>query len=55
MVDRSRTVITYRYECWRALSAGVIETAGTIFLQLIAVRCYYAGSLAWSLVAAVWG
>jgi hypothetical protein len=38
MVDHSRTAITYRYECWRALSAGVIEAAGTIFLLLIAVR-----------------
>jgi hypothetical protein len=45
MVDRDRTAITYRYECWRALSAGVIEAAGTIFLLLIAVREYKAGPL----------
>ena len=51
MVDRSRTDITYRYECWRALAAGVIETAGTIFLLLIAVRYYHAGPLAKALVA----
>jgi hypothetical protein len=51
MVDRSRTAITYRYECWRALSAGVIEAAGTIFLLLIAVRYYHAGPLAKALVA----
>ena len=51
MVDRSRTAITYRYECWRALSAGVIEAAGTIFLLLIAVRCYHAGPFAKALIA----
>ena len=51
MVDRSRTAITYRYECWRALSAGVIEAAGTIFLLLIAVRYYHAGPLAKAMIA----
>ena len=38
MLDRSRTAITYRYECWRAVRAGVLEAAGTVFLLLIAVR-----------------
>jgi MFS family permease len=47
----SRTGLTYRYECWRAISAGVIETAGTTFLLLIAVRGYQAGALAKALVA----
>ena len=51
MVDRDRTAITYRYECWRALPAGVIEAAGTIFLLLIAVRCYQAGPLAKAMIA----
>lgn len=51
MVDCDRTAITYRYECWRALPAGVIEAAGTTFLLLIAVRCYQAGPLAKAMVA----
>jgi hypothetical protein len=51
MVDRDRTAVTYRCECWRALSAGVIEAAGTIFLLLIAVRYYKTGPLAKAMVA----
>ena len=51
MVNRDRTAVTYRCECWRALPAGVIEAAGTIFLLLIAVRCYHAGPLAKALIA----
>jgi hypothetical protein len=51
MVDSNHTAVTYRYECWRALSAGVIEAAGTIFLLLIAVRYYHAGPLAKALIA----
>ena len=51
MVDRSRTAITYRYECWRALPAGVIEAAGTVFLLLIAVRHYHAGPMAKAMIA----
>jgi MFS family permease len=47
----NRTVITYRYERWRALSAGVLEVAATIFLLLIAVRWYNAGPLAKALIA----
>ena len=50
MPDASRTVLTYRYERWRALSAGILETAGGTFLLLIAVRWYHAGSLAKALV-----
>ena len=52
MPDASRTALTYRYERWRALSAGILETAGTTFLLLIAVRYYQAGSSAKALVAA---
>lgn len=52
MPDESRTSLTYRYERWRALAAGILETAGSIFLLLIAVRWYQAGSLAKALVAA---
>ncbi len=51
MLDHSRTAITYRYECWRAVPAGVIEAAGTVFLLLIAVRHYQAGPLAKAMVA----
>lgn len=43
--------MTYRYEMWRALASGVLETAGTTFLLLIAVRWFHAGSLAKALVA----
>jgi len=48
----SRTVLTYRYERWRALSAGVLETASATFLLLIAVRWFEAGALSKALVAA---
>ena len=51
MLDRSRTATTYRYECWRAVPAGVLEAAGTVFLLLIAVRHYHAGPLAKAMVA----
>lgn len=47
-----RTAQTYRLEKWRALSAGVLETAATTFLLLIAVRWFHAGSFAKALVAA---
>src|SRR5436190_3979516 len=46
-----RTAITYRFERWRALAAGILEVAGTIFLLLIAVRWFQAGPLAKALVA----
>ena len=51
MVNRNRTAVTYRYECWRAPAAGVIEAAGTIFLLLIAVRWFQAGPFAKAMVA----
>jgi hypothetical protein len=47
-----RTAITYRYERWRALSSGIMESAGTTFLLLIAVRAYHSGALWKSAVAA---
>jgi MFS family permease len=37
------TAITYRYERWRALSSGILESAGTTFLLTIAVRGYHSG------------
>lgn len=46
-----RTAITYRYELRRALAGGVLEAAATLFLLLIAVRWFRAGSLAKALVA----
>ena len=47
-----RTAITYRYERWRALSSGILESAGTTFLLLIAVRAYHSGAFWKSAVAA---
>ena len=52
MPEANRTAITYRYERWRALSSGILETAGATFLLLIAVRWFEAGALNKSLVAA---
>jgi len=51
MPDAKRTALTYRYERWRAISSGILETAGGTFLLLIAVRWYHAGALAKALVA----
>lgn len=42
---------TFRWERWRAVSTGVIETASFTFLLLIAVRWFDAGALAKSLIA----
>jgi MFS family permease len=47
-----RTLLTFRYEALRAIAAGIIETASTTFLVLIAVRWFEAGPLAKGLVAA---
>ena len=49
--NSSRTAITYRYEKWRSAAAGVLETASTTFLLLIAVKYFHAGALAKGLVA----
>jgi MFS family permease len=51
MPDANRTALTYRYERWRAISSGILETAGGTFLLLIAVRWYHAGAIAKALVA----
>jgi len=48
----TETELTYRYERWRALSGGILETAGTTFLLLIVVRWFSdAGPTAKALVA----
>jgi len=52
MPEANRTALTYRFERWRAISSGVLETAGATFLLLIAVRWFEAGAFAKSLVAA---
>lgn len=45
------SALTYRYERLRALTAGVLETASTTFLLLIAVRHFEAGATAKALIA----
>src|SRR5688500_10217946 len=45
-----RTRLTYRYEKWRAVSSGVIESAGTTFLLLLAVQHFNAGAMSKALV-----
>lgn len=40
MTAAQRTKRTFYYELWRAGTAGILETAGTTFLLLIALRCY---------------
>lgn len=52
MSELQHTAATYRYERWRAVTTGILETAGTTFLLLIAVRWYHAGAIAKALVAA---
>lgn len=51
MTTAQRKQITYRHEQWRAVSAGILETAGTTFLLLIAVKHFQAGAIAKGLVA----
>ena len=51
MTEANRTAQTYRYERWRALAAGIIESAGGTFLLLIAVRWFHAGAVAKALIA----
>ena len=46
-----RTAITFRHERWRAVSAGILETAATTFLLIIAVRWFNAGSTEKALIA----
>lgn len=51
MPDSSRTTRTFRFEAFRAVSAGIIETAGSTFFVLIAISWFEAGALAKGLVA----
>jgi hypothetical protein len=50
--ETDRTRLTYRYELWRASTAGILETAGTTFLLLIAVQWFRAGPFEKAVVAA---
>lgn len=47
-----RTAVTYRYERYRAVTAGILETAGGTFLLLIAVRYFNADSATKAVIAA---
>jgi len=47
-----RTEITYRYERLRAVASGILETAGTTFLLLIAVQWFQFGATTKALIAA---
>ncbi len=51
-MDAARTTQTFRYERWRALASGILESAGGTFLLLIAVRWFHAGDNSKALVAA---
>lgn len=51
MSAEQRTETTYRAEQWRALSTGILESAGTTFLLLIAERWYRTGEDAKALIA----
>ncbi len=51
MADGDRTELTYRYERCRAITNGILETGGTTFLLLIAVKWFEAGATAKALVA----
>jgi MFS family permease len=51
VVARTDTELTYRYEKFRAATSGILETASTTFLLLIAVRALEAGATAKALVA----
>lgn len=52
MVDRERTRTTFFYELWRSAAAGILETAGSTFLLIIAVRAFQAEALPKAAVAA---
>ena len=52
MPERDRTATTFRLELWRAATAGILETAGSTFLLLIALRWFHAGAFAKAVVAA---
>jgi hypothetical protein len=48
----SRTDLTFRYEAYRAVATGIVETASATFLLIIAVRWFEAGAFAKGCVAA---
>lgn len=51
MPTRSDTQITFLYERWRAVSSGILETAASSFLLLVAVSYYHAGAISKAAVA----
>ena len=51
MSPEERTLRTYRWERWRCVCAGILETAGNTFLLLLAVQNFHAGAVAKALVA----
>src|SRR4051812_8391980 len=51
MTADARTRTTFVHELWRSSAAGILETGGTTFLLLIAVRWFEAGASAKGLVA----
>jgi hypothetical protein len=52
MLPSDRTELTYHYERRRAVTGGILETASSTFLLLIAVRWFEAGASAKALLAA---
>ncbi len=52
VTDPERTALTYRLERWRAVTTGILESAATTFLLLIAVRWFGAGAVSKSFIAA---
>ena len=50
-MSANHTETTFRYERWRALSGGILETAGTTFLLLIAVSYFKADATAKGLIS----
>jgi len=51
MAEHARTHTTYFYESWRAVTAGILETAGATFLLTIAVKWFHAGAFEKGIVA----
>ena len=51
-MSNASTAETYRYELFRAVASGVVETASATFLLIIAVRWFEAGAMTKGSVAA---
>ena len=51
MSSAHRKILTYRYERWRAITSGILETAAITFLLLIALRAFDAGPIAKGVIA----